>query len=86
MAMRTALMLSCMTLALMGCVGSNDDHRSPPTTEQVDLQRYQGTWYELARLPMFFQRISAPATRTTYGAARASATCATKPSPTMTGS
>ena len=23
---------------------------------QVDLQRYQGTWYELARLPMFFQR------------------------------
>ena len=23
---------------------------------QVDLQRYQGTWYEIARLPMFFQR------------------------------
>jgi apolipoprotein D and lipocalin family protein len=23
---------------------------------QVDLQKYQGTWYEQARLPMFFQR------------------------------
>ena len=56
MAMRTALMLSCMTLALIGCAGSNDEHRAPPTTQQVDLQRYQGTWYEQARLPNSFQR------------------------------
>ncbi|NIF26594.1 lipocalin family protein [Pantoea sp. Tr-811] len=56
MAMRKALTLSCMTLALLGCAGSSDEHRAPPSTEQVDLQRYQGTWYELARLPMFFQR------------------------------
>jgi apolipoprotein D and lipocalin family protein len=28
----------------------------PKTVDKVDLQRYQGTWYELARLPMFFQR------------------------------
>lgn len=40
-------------LLLVGCAGSP---KNPPATEQVDLQRYQGTWYELARLPMFFQR------------------------------
>jgi apolipoprotein D and lipocalin family protein len=28
----------------------------PQTVDSVDLQRYQGVWYELARLPMFFQR------------------------------
>jgi apolipoprotein D and lipocalin family protein len=28
----------------------------PQTVGAVDLQRYQGLWYELARLPMFFQR------------------------------
>ncbi|MBF8747013.1 lipocalin [Pseudomonas putida] len=56
MALRTALLLSCISLALVGCAGSADEARNPPTTQQVDLQRYQGTWYELARLPMFFQR------------------------------
>ncbi|PYG81024.1 MULTISPECIES: lipocalin family protein [unclassified Pseudomonas] len=54
MALRTPLLLSCITLALLGCAGN--DHPAPPRTQQVDLQRYQGTWYELARLPMFFQR------------------------------
>jgi apolipoprotein D and lipocalin family protein len=29
---------------------------APNTAGQVDLKRYQGTWYELARMPMFFQR------------------------------
>ena len=54
MALRTTLLLACLTLALAGCASSGD--KPPPTTLQVDLQRYQGTWYELARLPMFFQR------------------------------
>ncbi|MDU9402732.1 lipocalin family protein [Pseudomonas sp. zfem004] len=56
MTMRTALLLSCLTLAVAGCSSSTEQHLPPPTTQQVDLQRYQGTWYELARLPMFFQR------------------------------
>lgn len=28
----------------------------PPTVPYVDLERYRGTWYELARLPAWFQR------------------------------
>jgi apolipoprotein D and lipocalin family protein len=29
---------------------------APETVGEVDLQRYQGDWYEIARLPLFFQR------------------------------
>ena len=54
MAIRTRLLLCGLALALAGCTSTTD--RQPPTTMQVDLQRYQGTWYEQARLPMFFQR------------------------------
>ena len=32
------------------------DNLEPRTVDSVDLKQYQGTWYELARLPMFFQR------------------------------
>lgn len=47
--------LSGLLLAtlLAGCASSSNN---PPQTQQVDLKQYQGTWYELARLPMFFQR------------------------------
>ncbi|WP_406227109.1 lipocalin family protein [Pseudomonas siliginis] len=52
--MRKIWLLFCLSLALLGCASS--DNRPPPTTMEVDLQKYQGTWYEQARLPMFFQR------------------------------
>lgn len=55
--MRSILIASAV-LALAGCAnsGTGSIPQEPPKTVQVDLQRYQGTWYELARLPMFFQR------------------------------
>ncbi len=56
MKMRTTVLLSCLMLTLVGCAGSGSDDKNVPATMQVDLERYQGTWYELARLPMFFQR------------------------------
>ena len=43
-------------LLITGCAGSGSDVDGPETAGQVDLKRYQGTWYEQARLPMFFQR------------------------------
>lgn len=46
----------CCTLLIVGCARSGSDANGPETVGQVDLQRYQGTWYEIARLPMFFQR------------------------------
>jgi apolipoprotein D and lipocalin family protein len=42
--------------ALVGCANSGTGVTPPQTAGKVDLQRYQGTWYEQARLPMFFQR------------------------------
>lgn len=49
---RSLTWLACLAV-LSGCAGSA---QQPPQTEQVDLKRYAGTWYELARKPMFFQR------------------------------
>ena len=51
-------LLVCLGAALLlgGCANSSNDSLAPNTVSSVDLKRYQGTWYELARLPMFFQR------------------------------
>ena len=53
--MRLLAVLAAAAL-LVGCANSGTGVVPPKTVEQVDLQRYQGTWYEQARLPMFFQR------------------------------
>ena len=41
---------------LLVCSAAASAAEPPLTAGVVDLQRYQGVWYELARLPMFFQR------------------------------
>ncbi|PWB32095.1 lipocalin [Pseudomonas sp. SDI] len=47
----------CAGLLLSACATSGSSNpMDPKTAGNVDLRRYQGTWYELARLPMFFQR------------------------------
>ena len=51
---------SRLTLVLLsgllgGCAGM-DSRADLPTVASVDLARYAGTWYEIARLPMWFQR------------------------------
>jgi apolipoprotein D and lipocalin family protein len=38
-----------------GCAGV-ESKGTVPTVTAVDLSRYAGTWYEIARLPMWFQR------------------------------
>lgn len=42
-------------LLVSGCAGI-EPHHDLPTVAFVDLHRYAGTWYEIARLPMWFQR------------------------------
>jgi apolipoprotein D and lipocalin family protein len=48
--------LAIVALLMAGCASSEGDSMDPRTVDHVDLKRYQGTWYELARMPMFFQR------------------------------
>ena len=50
---RFALMILCLTLGACARVDSRGDLQ---TVASVDLSRYAGTWYEIARLPMWFQR------------------------------
>ncbi len=53
MSARLAFTVSCLMLGACAGVGLRGDL---PTVELVDLSRYAGTWYEIARLPMWFQR------------------------------
>jgi apolipoprotein D and lipocalin family protein len=56
------------TLLAAGCATSTTDRlHLPPlrTVPHVDLQRYLGTWYEIASFPQSFQR-GCTATTATY--------------------
>ncbi len=58
-----APILCAVTLLGAGCAGP----RPPlPTVETVDLDRYAGRWYEIARLPNRFQAKCLWDTRATY--------------------
>ena len=39
---------------------------TPTTVDSVDLKKYAGTWYEIGRLPMYFQRNCASDVTATY--------------------
>jgi apolipoprotein D and lipocalin family protein len=50
---RFAVAIWCLTLG--ACV-EMDSREELSTVASVDLSRYAGTWYEIARLPMWFER------------------------------
>ncbi len=54
--MKRLLIVLLAGLVLAGCATSGVDPLAPKTANSVNLKKYQGTWYELARLPMYFQR------------------------------
>ncbi len=63
-------LLLCTTLvALAGCATTTQRLSLPPleTVKQVDLERYLGTWYEIASFPQSFQK-GCTATTATYSA------------------
>lgn len=56
--MRLTTLLTCL-FAIAGCASApvNRDPSVPLTTvRSVDLERYQGLWYEIARLPNSFEK------------------------------
>ncbi len=42
------------------------DRKEPVAVNHVDLQKYLGTWYEIAKIPNFFQKKCARNTTATY--------------------
>ncbi len=61
-------LLAVLCCVLSACAGpaALDPSKVPPTVARVELARYQGTWYEIARLPMWFQR-NCLRSQATYG-------------------
>ncbi len=53
--MGTFLAATALGLVLAACTGA-DRRDTLPTVSSVDLTRYAGTWYEIARLPIWLQR------------------------------
>lgn len=57
--MKTLFSLLALAVLLNGC--ARETARPLPTASHVDLKRYSGRWYEVARLPNFFQRADSSA-------------------------
>jgi apolipoprotein D and lipocalin family protein len=59
-----------LSLVLAGAVGwsrpNGQDSDSPSPVEEVDLQRYTGLWYEIAKIPNRFQKKCAAGTTAFY--------------------
>lgn len=61
--MRYVFVLALASALLAGC---GTRHPPLPTVAAVDLERYSGTWYEIARLPNRFQSMCASDTQAMY--------------------
>lgn len=53
--LRAASAMIITALLIGGCAGV-ETRKELPVVSSVDLRRYAGAWYEIARLPMWFQR------------------------------
>ncbi len=54
------------TLSIKPSAIMHKSANTPTTVDSVDLQKYAGTWYEIGRLPMYFQRNCASDVTATY--------------------
>lgn len=64
MRIRLAALTVCL-MSLMGCAPPAKDAPPLQTVDDVDLERYLGSWYEIARLPHRFQE-GCVASKATY--------------------
>ena len=56
-----------MSIAPTGALGTDPGDERPVTTvSEVDLERYVGLWYEIAKIPNRFQKQCARGTTATY--------------------
>lgn len=61
-----AALLVCLISSVLLPAFATEKTLSPTPVPAVNLPKYQGTWYEVAAIPMFFQRKCAKNTQATY--------------------
>lgn len=54
--LRPAMMLAVSIAAPLGCIGANANLPALETAKNVDLNRYTGLWYEIAKYPVSFEQ------------------------------
>jgi apolipoprotein D and lipocalin family protein len=54
--LNAALILPGALLLMFACAGMEKDNRPLDVVDYVDLKRYVGTWFEVARYPAWFQK------------------------------
>ncbi len=62
----TALSIAALLIPSAQAVENSDPAPKVTAVEHIDINRYAGKWYEIARLPMFFQRNCASDVTATY--------------------
>ena len=62
MSLRKSLEIITVIMSMIFSACSSHQQQPPVTAAHVDLSRYAGRWYEIARLPMPFQKINEAAT------------------------
>ena len=65
--MKTKIDAACLSLFSLGAYANGPVADSPlATIEALDVPRYMGAWYEIAKFPNWFQRQCVGHTRATY--------------------
>ncbi|MBU1937268.1 lipocalin family protein [bacterium] len=64
--MNLLLSFSFLLLFAVGSIAQNQSQEPLEVVPEVDLNRYMGTWYEIARLPNWFQKKCAGDVSATY--------------------
>lgn len=64
--LHVALTLMLSALALQPALAQSAGSQQPSTIESLDLPRYMGAWYEIARYPNWFQKKCTGNTRADY--------------------
>ena len=64
--LRALLIVSLFVLISLGANAKNNPMPPLDVVQSVDLQRYAGIWYEIARLPNWFQKQCAGDVTATY--------------------
>lgn len=63
---KTLAISTVVCSSIFGAIAAHAETQAPKAVEQIDINKYTGKWYEIAHLPVYFQRKCASDTSATY--------------------